>query len=681
MLHVSGPKNEERKLFHPTTAVSAALCCHSRTAGACALLVLVAMLCGDAATAGEPQVIDVPIGGVQHFDGMGQSINVVLDVPVPADAVILGVGWSGTLTTFDVSWVSDATISLSDGDQQPEVIVRPGEGHDEPSPTGTPLNSGGIVHLGDLGIPGYPINGGVIKVEFSESWVDLPGEPESEWSANSTFSIMYEIIPAGGCTGDLNGDGVVNVADMLDLLSQWGDCPGQGGCPGDLDGSGSINVADLLILLQNWGPCPPSSTIGACCYEDGTCDDMAASACQDVGGTYQGDFTFCENWACPQPPSGATCFEAIPIALNDPVMNDSTGNAPDVDVPVCGQAVGPTPNSGILWYLVEGDGTTLTARTCGSEMETSISVYCGTTCLPSSIECVAGNQFGDCDDPFQATVSWCSAEGGRYYVAVWGEANIQGNIALEVESGTACSNPAQCQLACDEWCGEFNVELNCWCDPTLCPLFGDCCDALCDSCPDQPTCTTCDSAPCPPGATQEGEQCGDSINGGCNTDMNNPPMSSISCNETICGTVWASGGSRDTDWFRLDLSDQQDAVEKLFELESDVDLEFFITEEGCDGAVIFERMTCDLAESICLMPGVYELVVRPVAIDGLPCSAGPHRYTLSSMCLGGCATLPDSCVDRCGEEAPAGCWCDDECFLFGDCCDDICDECPGSFGC
>jgi agmatine/peptidylarginine deiminase len=31
---------------------------------------------------------------------------------------------------------------------------------------------------------------------------------------------------------------------------------------------------------------------------------------------------------------------------------------------------------------------------------------------------------------------------------------------------------------------------------------------------------------------------------------------------------------------------------------------------------------------------------------------------------------PDSCEDYCGVEAPAGCWCDDQCQGFGDCCDD-----------
>jgi agmatine/peptidylarginine deiminase len=50
--------------------------------------------------------------------------------------------------------------------------------------------------------------------------------------------------------GDLDGNGVVNVADLLTLLADWGDCVG---CPADLDDNGVVDVQDLLALLANWG--------------------------------------------------------------------------------------------------------------------------------------------------------------------------------------------------------------------------------------------------------------------------------------------------------------------------------------------------------------------------------------------------------------------------------------------
>ena len=48
--------------------------------------------------------------------------------------------------------------------------------------------------------------------------------------------------------GDLNGDGVVNGADLGLLLGAW-DSAG----PGDLNGDGTVNGADLGLLLGAWG--------------------------------------------------------------------------------------------------------------------------------------------------------------------------------------------------------------------------------------------------------------------------------------------------------------------------------------------------------------------------------------------------------------------------------------------
>jgi hypothetical protein len=59
-------------------------------------------------------------------------------------------------------------------------------------------------------------------------------------------------MPAPICPGDLNGDSVVNVSDLLILLGAWGSCPG---CAADLNGDGVVNVSDLLILLGAWGSC------------------------------------------------------------------------------------------------------------------------------------------------------------------------------------------------------------------------------------------------------------------------------------------------------------------------------------------------------------------------------------------------------------------------------------------
>lgn len=54
--------------------------------------------------------------------------------------------------------------------------------------------------------------------------------------------------------GDANGDNVVNVADLLVVITGWGACPpAPAACPGDLNGDGQANVADLLMVISNWG--------------------------------------------------------------------------------------------------------------------------------------------------------------------------------------------------------------------------------------------------------------------------------------------------------------------------------------------------------------------------------------------------------------------------------------------
>jgi predicted outer membrane repeat protein len=54
------------------------------------------------------------------------------------------------------------------------------------------------------------------------------------------------------CIGDANGDLMVNVEDLLDIIGAWGECPG---CPEDFDGDGFVGVEELLAIIANWGPC------------------------------------------------------------------------------------------------------------------------------------------------------------------------------------------------------------------------------------------------------------------------------------------------------------------------------------------------------------------------------------------------------------------------------------------
>ncbi|MAB81815.1 MAG: hypothetical protein CMJ24_00050 [Phycisphaerae bacterium] len=56
------------------------------------------------------------------------------------------------------------------------------------------------------------------------------------------------------CPGDVNGDGTIDIGDLLSVIAQWGQsCTG---CPNDIDGNGTVGIGDLLAIISYWGdPC------------------------------------------------------------------------------------------------------------------------------------------------------------------------------------------------------------------------------------------------------------------------------------------------------------------------------------------------------------------------------------------------------------------------------------------
>lgn len=62
--------------------------------------------------------------------------------------------------------------------------------------------------------------------------------------------------PGADCPrpADLNGDGTVDVSDLVALILAWGPCSGPpADCGEDLDGNGAVDVGDLVALILAWG--------------------------------------------------------------------------------------------------------------------------------------------------------------------------------------------------------------------------------------------------------------------------------------------------------------------------------------------------------------------------------------------------------------------------------------------
>ena len=65
--------------------------------------------------------------------------------------------------------------------------------------------------------------------------------------ASLTLSVIIE--PPSGVAGDVTGDGVVDVEDLLATLEAFGRCPC---CPADSNDSGTVDVDDLLSVIGGW---------------------------------------------------------------------------------------------------------------------------------------------------------------------------------------------------------------------------------------------------------------------------------------------------------------------------------------------------------------------------------------------------------------------------------------------
>jgi hypothetical protein len=83
-----------------------------------------------------------------------------------------------------------------------------------------------------------------MKVRFTTNDAAPQSINESGLDGFTISQVVCEGNPA-----DVNGDGVVDVDDMVALILAWGPCPG---CPADVNGDGVVDVDDLVEVILNW---------------------------------------------------------------------------------------------------------------------------------------------------------------------------------------------------------------------------------------------------------------------------------------------------------------------------------------------------------------------------------------------------------------------------------------------
>ncbi len=229
---------------------------------------------------------------------------------------------------------------------------------------------------------------------------------------------------------------------------------------------------------------------------------------------------------------------------------------------------GTQPSAPGIWYTIPGNGQVITASLCNNTFfDTKLNVYSGTC---SNLTCVTG-----IDDfcGLQSQVSFLSQVGVDYFILVNGYNNATGDFELDITCAAPCLT----------------------CSPTYTP---------------------------------EAEACGSDVNGGCNMAV--PFFEPIVCGDTICGTGWASGFIRDTDWFTFDVTTP--GVYTISARTSfPAQMGYIGPNQVCPINNFTDYVTspneCDsLSLTGYLAVGTWIYFISPSVFDGYPCGSGKNDY-------------------------------------------------------
>jgi len=107
--------------------------------------------------------------------------------------------------------------------------------------------------MSDVSLPSLslPVGFHTLRVEVVDptEWVRDEAARDSIMKQTVAWAVQVDEVV---CVGDVTGDGVVDVADLLSAIESWGACSG---CPADINGDSVVNVTDILAIVNDWGAC------------------------------------------------------------------------------------------------------------------------------------------------------------------------------------------------------------------------------------------------------------------------------------------------------------------------------------------------------------------------------------------------------------------------------------------
>ena len=113
-------------------------------------------------------------------------------------------------------------------------------------------------------------SGEIVDSEFDMSYTkgcscsqildSLPGNHEGQRKFGCTKQTLLGsknvLRIEGACPWDVNGDGVVDYRDLVEVVHNLGQCDDSDNCPWDVNGDGIVNGRDVAAVAMHFGACP-----------------------------------------------------------------------------------------------------------------------------------------------------------------------------------------------------------------------------------------------------------------------------------------------------------------------------------------------------------------------------------------------------------------------------------------
>ena len=167
-----------------------------------------------------------------------QSKYILFDVHTPADEISIALTWHQTVRNDFGSYTEvdlDLRLWEFDGNSLIDITGDAGLGVFS---NGNVVSESAVDNVEHLYIENLAIGEYILEVSRTNSS-----------GSSRAFSVGWLFPEPDALPGDMNGDGFLNVEDLLMMLSAWGPCSG---CAEDITGDGVVDVTDLLQFLSYW---------------------------------------------------------------------------------------------------------------------------------------------------------------------------------------------------------------------------------------------------------------------------------------------------------------------------------------------------------------------------------------------------------------------------------------------